>query len=294
VIFKTQAPAPAGSLQVEVIGHQWWWEFRYPEHGITTANELYLPIGRTVNFAIRTNDVIHSFWIPQLGGKRDAVSNRTNYVWFTPDSVGEMAFNGTCNEYCGTSHANMRLRAFTVSPENFDKWVAHQKAPASFGVATVQPAAAIAPIAEPYSFPRDRVPDHVMPKTPVPAGLTFPENVLAAGDPQRGMQIYSRSACIGCHKVRGNPTSLGVTGPDLTHIASRLTIAAGLYPNDARHLALWIKNARRMKPMSSGLSMPTLGIGEADPFSKIKATANLGGLTDEQIADIVAYLMQLK
>ena len=69
-----------------MIGHQWWWEFRYPQYGITTANELYLPIGRTVNFALKTVDVLHSFWIPQLGGKRDLITNRTNYIWFTPNA----------------------------------------------------------------------------------------------------------------------------------------------------------------------------------------------------------------
>ena len=83
-IFKTQAKASTGSLQVEVIGHQWWWEFRYPELGVTTANELYIPAGRTVNFALRTKDVLHSFWTPNLGGKRDLISNKTNYLWYTP------------------------------------------------------------------------------------------------------------------------------------------------------------------------------------------------------------------
>ena len=108
-IFKTEAPAPAGSLEIEVIGHQWWWEFRYPEYGVVTANELYLPIGRTASFALKTHDVIHSFWIPGLGGKRDLVNNRTNHLWFTPDSTTETAFNGFCAEFCGTSHANMRF-----------------------------------------------------------------------------------------------------------------------------------------------------------------------------------------
>jgi cytochrome c oxidase subunit II len=310
-IFKTQAPAPAGSLEVQVTGHQWWWEFSYPELGVTTANELYLPTGRSVNFTLRTNDVIHSFWIPQLGGKRDAVSNRTNHMWFTTDSTGIAAYNGSCNEYCGASHANMRFRVFTVSPEDFDRWVAHQKTPAAFGATTTQPVAATpgsvpggggnvagapSPLAatasEPYTFPRDQVPDFVMPRTPIPAGLTFPDNLLAAGDPQQGMQIYSRSICIGCHRIRGNPMSVGVIGPDLTHVASRLTIAAGIYPNDAKHLALWIKNARRMKPLSA-LSMPTLGVGETDPITKMRITRQTG-LTDQQIADVVAYLRSLK
>ena len=93
-VFKTQGDAGPDALQVEVIGHQWWWEFRYPQYNITTANEVYLPLGRTVNFALTTTDVIHSFWIPALGGKRDNVNNRTNHLWFTPDSTTEDVFNG--------------------------------------------------------------------------------------------------------------------------------------------------------------------------------------------------------
>ena len=79
-IFETQAKAIPNALEVEVIGHQWWWEFRYPQYGVVTANELYLPVGRTANFALTTKDVLHSFWIPQLNGKRDLISNHTNYI----------------------------------------------------------------------------------------------------------------------------------------------------------------------------------------------------------------------
>ncbi len=282
-IFKTQAPAVATALQVEVIGHQWWWEFRYPEYGFTTANEIYLPIGRTVNFALRTADVLHSFWIPALGGKRDLINNRTNYLWFTPDSTGEAAFNGSCNEFCGPSHANMKFRAFTVSAADFEKWAAHQKGNAVF------PATAPTAATEGFVFPRERVPSHVLPKTPIPAKVTISDAVIAAGDAQRGLATYSRSACIGCHKIRGNPSSLGVIGPDLTHLASRYTIGSGLFVNDAKHLAHWIKNARAMKP---GVLMQTLGKGEHDPI--MNTTVTVGGLTDPQIADIVAYLQTLK
>ncbi|HZI30588.1 MAG TPA: cytochrome c oxidase subunit II [Gemmatimonadaceae bacterium] len=316
-IWKYQTGAPAGALQVEVIGHQWWWEFRYPEQNITTANELYIPTGRPVNFSMVSKDVIHSFWIPQLGGKRDLMRNRTNFIWFTPDSVGTQAFNGSCNEYCGTSHANMRFRAYTVSPSEFDSWVAGQQANAvapgaaastdSAATATpvaasaTSPAAAATPPAAPapttaaYSFPFDQLPAHVVPDTPIPDGLTFDEAVLAGGDAQRGYQQYSQSACIGCHRIRGHRGSLGIIGPDLTHIASRNTIAAGLFPNDARHMALWIKNAQKMKPQFMGSAvMPTLGVGEYDPKLKVTVGRAQGGLTDQQIADIVAYLRTLK
>ena len=131
-----------------MIGHQWWWEFRYPQYTtgangkvdtLVTANELYLPVGRKVNFKLQTIDVLHSFWIPQMGGKRDLMANRTNYLWFTPDSVGENAWNGFCAEFCGASHANMHFKVFTVTPANFDGWAAHQRTMAAFGA--VAPAA---------------------------------------------------------------------------------------------------------------------------------------------------------
>jgi cytochrome c oxidase subunit II len=124
-IFHTQSKARADALQVEVIGHQWWWEFRYPQYNIITANELYMPLGRTVNFTLKTQDVLHSFWIPQMSGKRDLISNKTNYLWFTPDSTTVNAWNGVCVEYCGASHANMRFKAFTVTPEQFQSWAQH-------------------------------------------------------------------------------------------------------------------------------------------------------------------------
>ncbi|HET9002945.1 MAG TPA: cytochrome c oxidase subunit II [Gemmatimonadaceae bacterium] len=295
-IFRTQAKAVPGALQVQVIGHQWWWEFRYPQYGITTANELYLPIGRTVNFELKTADVIHSFWIPRLGGKRDLVSNHTNYLWFTPDSVSENAFNGSCNEYCGASHANMRFRAFTVTPAEFEQWTIHQKSPAVFGATAAPVTAAAAPATTPagapvtpasyIGFSADKLPPYTVPTMPIPDGITFTPGLT--GDAARGQQIYSRSSCIGCHAIAGNPMSQGVIGPNLTHVGSRLTIAAGLYPNDERHLALWIKNARVMKP---GVIMPTLGKGEFDP---VLGTTLKSGLSDQEIADIVAYLHALK
>jgi cytochrome c oxidase subunit II len=136
-IFKTQAKAVSGALQVEVIGHQWWWEFRYPQYTRTlpggrldtlvTANELYIPAGRTVNFALRTADVLHSFGIPRLAGTRDLIANHTNLLWFTPvDSMAGTVVNGVCREYCGASHANMKFRTFTVTPQQFDSWVQGQ------------------------------------------------------------------------------------------------------------------------------------------------------------------------
>lgn len=359
-IFITQAQAAPGSLNIDVTGHQWWWEFKYPDYGVTTANEIYLPVGRTVNFRLRSADVIHSFWTPQLGGKRDVVTNRTNYIWYTPDTtIAGDVWNGFCVEYCGSSHANMRFRVFTVTPEQFASWIAGQKMPAHFGAvastagaagtqgATVttpggttapsQTAQASAPriaqqssgtqavggtqpaiprptapqsnpgtqtlngvaantsfastgaIAPGYIYPRDKIPEYAIPHAPPPGDLKFTAGLT--GSAARGKQVFSGAACIGCHTVAGNPIAVGVLGPNLTHIGSRSTIAAGRYPNTAAYLALWIKNARKMKP---DVLMPTLGMDEYDPVLKHKVTAATGGLTDQQIADIVAYLTALK
>ncbi|GJG87867.1 hypothetical protein tb265_30480 [Gemmatimonadetes bacterium T265] len=385
-IFRTQAKAKAGALQVEVIGHQWWWEFRYPEYNITTANELYLPTGRTVNFALKTADVLHSFWIPALSGKRDLIANHTNYLWFTPDSaLGAAAWNGHCAEYCGASHANMRFRVYTVKPAQFESWAKGQQQIAAYGAVapaggapgtgaaqgsmpvsagdsaaakatarqqqqistggpksqtgqpavsgdvaarnnpaptvnasgagtpqagvagarpgtvtaqapvtpqTAQQQAQYAAVPAGYTFPAASLNAErrgIMPETPIPDGLRI--NTALAGDAARGLKTYSVKACIGCHYINGNPASMGKVGPNLTHIGSRNTIAGGLFPNDTRHLTAWVKNSRAMKP---GVTMPTLGLNEYDPTTKAKVTAGLGGLTDQEIADIVAYLHALK
>src|SRR5258705_8744174 len=367
-IFITQAQAAPGSLNIDVTGHQWWWEFRYPEYGVTTANEIYIPVGRTVNFRLRSADVIHSFWAPQLGGKRDVVTNRTNYMWYTPDSsTASNVWNGFCVEYCGASHANMRFRVFTVTPEQFESWVAGRKMPGRFGrvapaapgggqiappaegprvmtpggpnapsqaaqaaagvvaqrssgtgaVGGTQPAvprgqapeanpgartsvpgvtpsnAAFAsttsPIPPGYIFPREQIPNYAVPHAPIPGGLKFSPGLT--GNAARGKQVFSSSACIGCHSIAGNPAAMGVTGPNLTHIGSSNTIAPGRFPNTAAFLALLIQNARAMK---AEVLMATLRMDGYDPVLKAKVTSATGGLTDQQIADIVAYLTVLK
>jgi cytochrome c oxidase subunit 2 len=126
VIFRTQAPPKPGALEVQVLGKQWWWEFRYPSLDLVTANELHVPAGQTVSLRLEGPDVIHSFWVPQLGGKRDVVPGRVNRITFTPDTPGE--YPGQCAEYCGTSHANMAMRVIVDAPAEFEKWVAAQKA----------------------------------------------------------------------------------------------------------------------------------------------------------------------
>jgi cytochrome c oxidase subunit 2 len=358
-IFKQQAVARSDALQVEVVGHQWWWEFRYPQYTtrgatgkvdtVVTANELYLPIGKTVNFTLHSKDVIHSFWVPALAGKRDVVTNHTNYLWYTPDSTGSQAFNGACAEYCGTSHGNMRFKAFTVTQADFDSWIAHQEQPAAGPAAsTTTQTAALSPdsaakVSQPVSplgshvdpnknlaagatmagptvpasgkpgvgvppsagavntqvtqagfvaFPREKIPAYAVPQTPLPAKLRFDDNLLSAGNAANGVRLVTTGMCVACHNIRGQPMMQGIIGPNLTHVGSRTTIAAGLYPNDPQHLARWVKNANEMK---AGVAMPTFGIGEYDPVNlKGLVKPTTGGFTDQQIADIVAYLSSLK
>jgi cytochrome c oxidase subunit 2 len=127
IIFKTQEAPAATALRVEVAGRQWWWEFKYPDLNVITANELHLPVGQTVAFRLNAPDVIHSFWIPHLGGKRDVVPHRVNQLVMTPEVAGE--YPGQCAEYCGTSHANMRFRVVVHPKDEFDRWVKSQQAP---------------------------------------------------------------------------------------------------------------------------------------------------------------------
>jgi cytochrome c oxidase subunit 2 len=155
---------------------------------------------------------------------------------------------------------------------------------------TTQPGASVAQTG--YSFPTGDLPRHVAAYAPVPADLTFDEGLLSQGDPARGADLIHNKfggGCIGCHAI-GGTNFASTVGPNLTHIASRNTIAAGLFPNDPKHLALWIKNSRRMK---AGVTMPTIGAGQIDPVLK-KAPMAATALTDAQIADVVAYLRLLK
>jgi cytochrome c oxidase subunit 2 len=125
-IFATAGNAPEGALHVQVIGHQWWWEYRYPELGISTANELHIPARTPIQIDLNSADVIHSFWVPRLAGKRDLIPQHTNHIAFRTDSVGE--YWGQCAEFCGDSHANMRLRVIVQSDTAFERWVDQQRA----------------------------------------------------------------------------------------------------------------------------------------------------------------------
>ena len=212
VIFRTQsAAAPKNALEVTVRGWQWWWEFRYPTLDVVTANEVHVPVGRPVVFTMEGPDVIHSLWIPQLGGKRDVVPGRKNRITLTPEEPGE--YWGQCAEFCGASHANMQLRVIVDEPAAFDKWVAAQKAAA-----------------------------------PEPAG-----------DAVAGKDIFAKSACVGCHTIKG--VSAGVLGPDLSHFGSRKLFGAGLWETNVDNVAAWVKDPPKLKP---GSKMPNLHLSDGD------------------------------
>jgi cytochrome c oxidase subunit II len=197
---------PPGTLTVNVIAHQWWWEFQYPQYGIDTADEVHLQAGRMVHFSMRSADIIHSFWIPALGGKRDVVPGQINEITYTPDHLGE--FYGQCVEFCGTSHANMRLRGFVQSKADFDKWVQHQQSPPV--TPTDGPAAAGAKI--------------------------FADAPCAICHTVRGLSGFSKEYA-GKFK-----------GPDLTHFGSRTTIAGAIMQNTPENLAKWIQDPDKVKP----------------------------------------------
>ena len=133
VIHAVQdAPKPETAVEVTAIGHQFWWEFRYPALGVVTANELHVPVSeatrRTPTFLkLLSADTDHSFWVPQLAGKTDLIPNRVNEMWIEPHQTG--TYVGQCAQYCGTQHAKMLLRVFVDTPEGFEEWVRLQKQP---------------------------------------------------------------------------------------------------------------------------------------------------------------------
>lgn len=152
---------PRDAMRVEVIAYQWWWEFRYPSLGIVTANEVHVPVNRRIWFQLNSADIIHSFWVPRLGGKRDVIPNHTNELILVPQTPGE--YYGQCAEFCGLSHANMRMRVFVDTPEEFGKWTADQVARAR------------APIALAANYAQVRA----------------------------GMELFEGSLCTTCHQIKG-------------------------------------------------------------------------------------------
>jgi cytochrome c oxidase subunit 2 len=130
------APRPGNALEVTVIGHQFWWEYRYPSLKVVTANELHLPVGEPAFLTLLSADTDHSFWVPRLGGKTDLIPNHPNSMWMDPRETG--LYLGQCAQYCGTQHAKMLLRVYVQSREDFDRWIRDQSQPAFVGVSDGQ------------------------------------------------------------------------------------------------------------------------------------------------------------
>ena len=210
------ARKPAEAVEVTAIGHQFWWEFRYPGLGVVTANELHVPVSDPTHptptfLKLLSADTDHSFWVPQLAGKTDLIPNRANETWLEPRETG--LFLGQCAQYCGTQHAKMLLRVYVDGPEDFKAWVRGQQKPAN------------------------------------------PDEKEAGG-----RHVFERTACVNCHAIAGT-NGAGRFGPDLTHLMSRRTIAAGAADNTPENLRLWIQNPDSIKP---GSLMPGMKLSDAE------------------------------
>ena len=234
VIFAIQdAPKPANALDVIVVGHQFWWEFRYPKYGVVTANELHVPQStkeqaQPTFLKLTSADVMHSFWVPRLAGKTDLLPNRVNEMWFDPHVPG--VYVGQCAQFCGAEHAKMLLRIYVDPPDKFAAWIRNQQ----------QASAELAESAQ-------------------SASVGGPSNEsVGASDAQTGQRVFEHQACVNCHTVKGTIAN-GRFGPDLTHLMSRDTIGAGIMPNTQQNLIGWVTDPNDTKP---GCLMPAMHLTE--------------------------------
>jgi cytochrome c oxidase subunit 2 len=195
-----------------VVGHQWWWEARYPS-GVVTANEIHVPVAQRLLVRLEAADVIHDFWVPQLARKMDAVPGHPNFFWMSADAPGE--YRGTCAEFCGAQHAWMRLLVVAEPAAAFDAWERRQLAPAP------------------------------------------PPETTAS---ERGERIFRDQACGNCHTVAGRGFD-GRVAPDLTHVATRTTLGAGVTGATPGDLRNWLLNPQTIKP---GAHMPDFNLSEAE------------------------------
>jgi cytochrome c oxidase subunit 2 len=216
-------------VSIQVYGHQWWWEVQYPNNDaslwVTTANEIHVPVGVPVVLQTGSRDVIHSFWAPNIQGKRDLIPGHSSAIWFQVDQEG--TYRGQCAEFCGHQHAHMAFYIIAESPQKFQAWLDQQRKPA---------------------------PD--------------PANAVLA----HGRDVFEKGTCVMCHTIRGTNGGSRV-GPDLTHLASRVSIAAGTLPNNSGSLGGWISDPQAIKP---GVRMPP------------------NPLPSQDLQALIAYLQTLK
>jgi cytochrome c oxidase subunit II len=281
---------PVEAYEVTAVGYQWWFKFEYPgqivpgeggtQGALVTGNELVIPVGRPVRIHLRTVDVIHSFWVPKLAGKVDMIPNRANHLWLQADKAGY--FWGQCAEYCGDSHAVMRFRIVALEEKEFADWLQQQGKLARNVAAPAADANRARPqFASLRAFKQNE------------AGVTAqfdinpleswrqkqaPEKNEDAALVAQGKALFVSKTCGSCHAVRGHG-QMGVEGPDLTHIGSRSTIAAGLLENNSDQLRRWIRDPGSVKPGNK--------MGKAYVDRKIT-------INDEEQVALVAYLESLK
>jgi len=289
----------AGAMDVTATGYQWWFKFDYatemvklPNGGeapLSTGNELVVPAGVPVRVQLRTIDVIHSFWIPKLAGKVDMMPNRPNFLWFKADKPGY--FYGQCAEYCGESHAIMKFRVIALSPADYIKWLDNQKASAR--TVTAQSLAADAAVTHVrFASLKDTGPGSTLAGSPAfdadPFAAWKKMQALEAGESAAlittGRKLFQDKTCITCHTVRGHE-GIGITGPELTHIGARSSIAAGVLENTPERLHQWIKDPAYFKPGNKMYHGGYIDVATGQP----KFT-----LTDAEIDALVAYLHSLK
>lgn len=289
----------ANAIDVTATGYQWWFQFKYDnemvklptggEGPLLTGNELVVPAGRPIRVHVRTVDVIHSFWVPKLAGKVDMIPNRANFLWFKASRPGY--FYGQCAEYCGESHAIMRFRIIALEQAEYDKWLANQKLPArtvTTQTTNEQPRAQFASL-------------NLSDGRALSASPEFDANPLAAWKKQqepeagedpalvvRGRKLFSDKTCVSCHTVRGHE-GIGITGPDLTRVGARSTIAAGVLENTPERLSQWLEDPRHFKP---GNKMYYGGYQVQSPDGSWKQNFTLD--KDKEIPALVAYLHSLK
>ena len=225
-----------GGVVIDAIGHQWWFEFKYPNHDVITANEIHIPVGQPININLKSVDVIHSFWIPKLAGKVDMIPNNNNTMWIQADEPG--IYIGTCAEFCGISHAHMGFRVIAEPRDEFDAWLIQQAEPS---VTSVDPLAI------------------------------------------EGEELFmsTKAGCRGCHTI-GGTKARGVTGPDLTHFASRTTFAGSILENTQSNLRAWLEDPDHIKP---GNIMAKDGVVFNDPDR---------ALNESQVSALMAYLRVLE
>jgi cytochrome c oxidase subunit II len=226
-ITMSNADPPIGnhSPDIVIVGHQWWWEADYIQSGAVTANEIHIPVNKPVLLELRSVDVIHDFWVPELGRKMDDVPGHPNRMWIKAGAVH--TYLGACAEFCGTEHAWMRIQVVAQPQPEYDEWLKHQ--------------------------------------LKVPGPPVSKEAVAGAA-------IFQQRTCTNCHAIAGTAANQRV-GPDLTHLASRTTFAAGAAENTPANLAQWLKNPNYFKP---GSHMPDLR------------------LRNDEVTALVDYLESLK